>query len=249
MLHPALPDCPGHELWARDFTGATGLFSFVLDGGDEAARTRLIDGLELFGIGYSWGGYESLAVPADPVRTATRHGIRRAAGAAARRPRGSGRSDRRSRGGAGAAVNDAGRRSGPDPAGGARHAGGDRGARDASPAVAFARLARRPLSRRRRSPTSGSSKAGARGEAIQARICAMVRYVIARRSAWAAALALYPWPDLAVWLLGLTGAGGRGLAGQERSSAASTCRAGSPGCSPPSPSPPCSPTRSAGWRS
>ena len=44
----------------------------MLDGGDEAARTRLIDGLELFGIGYSWGGYESLAVPADPVRTATK---------------------------------------------------------------------------------------------------------------------------------------------------------------------------------
>jgi len=71
VLHPALPDCPGHEHWARDFTGATGLFSFVLDGDDEA-RTRLIDGLELFGIGYSWGGYESLVVPADPVRTATR---------------------------------------------------------------------------------------------------------------------------------------------------------------------------------
>jgi len=71
VLHPALPDCPGHEIWARDFTGATGLFSFVLDG-DEAARTRLIDSLDLFGIGYSWGGFESLAVPADPVRTATR---------------------------------------------------------------------------------------------------------------------------------------------------------------------------------
>ena len=66
-----MPDCPGHEYWARDFTGATGLFSFVLDGGDDAARTRLIDGLELFGIGYSWGGFESLALPADPVRTAT----------------------------------------------------------------------------------------------------------------------------------------------------------------------------------
>ena len=52
-----MPDCPGHEIWARDFTGASGLFSFVLDGGDDAARTRLIDGLELFGIGYSWGGY------------------------------------------------------------------------------------------------------------------------------------------------------------------------------------------------
>ena len=72
VLHPALAGCPGHEYWRRDFKGATGLFSFVLNGGDAAARARLIDGLELFGIGYSWGGYESLAVPADPVRTATR---------------------------------------------------------------------------------------------------------------------------------------------------------------------------------
>lgn len=72
VLHPALPDCPGHEYWARDFSGATGLFSFVLNGGSAAARTRLIDGLELFGIGYSWGAFESLALPADPVRTATR---------------------------------------------------------------------------------------------------------------------------------------------------------------------------------
>src|SRR6185369_4313327 len=70
VLHPALPDCPGHELWRRDFSGATGLFSFVLKGGDGAARATLIESLELFGIGYSWGGYESLAVPADPVRTA-----------------------------------------------------------------------------------------------------------------------------------------------------------------------------------
>ncbi|HEX6375290.1 MAG TPA: cystathionine beta-lyase [Allosphingosinicella sp.] len=74
VLHPALADCPGHELWLRDFKGSSGLFSFVLKGGDDAARTRFIDGLELFGIGYSWGGYESLVVPADPerVRTATR---------------------------------------------------------------------------------------------------------------------------------------------------------------------------------
>jgi cysteine-S-conjugate beta-lyase len=73
VLHPALEDCPGHELWARDFKGASGLFSFVLNGGDDAARARLVDGLELFGIGYSWGGYESLALPADPkpLRTAT----------------------------------------------------------------------------------------------------------------------------------------------------------------------------------
>jgi cystathionine beta-lyase len=73
LLHPALPGCPGHEIWKRDFTGATGLFSFVLNGGGEAERTRLIDGLELFGIGYSWGGFESLALPVDPerLRTAT----------------------------------------------------------------------------------------------------------------------------------------------------------------------------------
>jgi cysteine-S-conjugate beta-lyase len=70
VLHPALADCPGHECWKRDFSGATGLFSFVLAGGDDAARTRLVESLELFGIGYSWGGYESLALPADPVRTA-----------------------------------------------------------------------------------------------------------------------------------------------------------------------------------
>ena len=71
VLHPALPDCPGHAHWKRDFRGASGLFSIVLNGGDAAARARLIDGLELFGIGYSWGGFESLAVPADPVRTPT----------------------------------------------------------------------------------------------------------------------------------------------------------------------------------
>ena len=73
VLHPALPDCPGHEHWKRDFSGASGLFSFVLNGGSVAARTRLIEGLQLFGIGYSWGGFESLVVPADPerVRTAT----------------------------------------------------------------------------------------------------------------------------------------------------------------------------------
>ena len=71
VLHPALPDCPGHEIWRRDYKGSTGLFSFVLAGGDSAAQARLIDGLELFGIGYSWGGFESLVVPADPTRTAT----------------------------------------------------------------------------------------------------------------------------------------------------------------------------------
>jgi cysteine-S-conjugate beta-lyase len=68
VLHPAMPSCPGHDLWQRDFNGSSGLFSFVLKGGTDAARAALIDTLSLFGIGYSWGGFESLAVPVDPVR-------------------------------------------------------------------------------------------------------------------------------------------------------------------------------------
>ena len=69
VLHPALPDCPGHELWKRDFKGSSGLFSFELKAGD---RTRFVDSLELFGIGYSWGGYESLVLPVDPHRTVSK---------------------------------------------------------------------------------------------------------------------------------------------------------------------------------
>ncbi|MFA5969528.1 MAG: cystathionine beta-lyase [Sphingomonas sp.] len=74
VLHPAHPSCPGHAHFVRDFKGASGLFSFALAGGDEAARAALIDGLDLFGIGYSWGGFESLALPVDPAqhRSATR---------------------------------------------------------------------------------------------------------------------------------------------------------------------------------
>jgi len=74
VIHPALPDHPGHAIWKRDFTGASGLFSIVLKPASEAAVTALLDGLELFGLGYSWGGYESLAVPVDctATRTATR---------------------------------------------------------------------------------------------------------------------------------------------------------------------------------
>ncbi|MEO8453945.1 MAG: cystathionine beta-lyase [Sphingomicrobium sp.] len=68
VLHPALPDCPGHALWKRDFKGSTGLFAFELEG-DPAA---FVDHLELFGIGYSWGGYESLALPVHPRRTASK---------------------------------------------------------------------------------------------------------------------------------------------------------------------------------
>ena len=71
VLSPMLSGTPGHALWQRDFTGGCGLFSFVLKGRDDAARCRLVDRLELFGIGYSWGGFESLALPFDvePVRS------------------------------------------------------------------------------------------------------------------------------------------------------------------------------------
>lgn len=71
VLCPMLPGTTGHELWSRDFTGGCGLFSFVLKGASPAARARLIDALELFGIGYSWGGFESLAIPFDPARART----------------------------------------------------------------------------------------------------------------------------------------------------------------------------------
>lgn len=67
VLCPMLPGSPGHDLWARDFTGGCGLFSFVMKGGSAAARDTLIDALALFGIGYSWGGFESLATPVDPA--------------------------------------------------------------------------------------------------------------------------------------------------------------------------------------
>ena len=74
VLHPAFPSCPGHEYWRRDFLGSTGLFSVILRPAPEAAVAALLNGLELFGMGYSWGGYESLVVPFDCVayRSATR---------------------------------------------------------------------------------------------------------------------------------------------------------------------------------
>ena len=71
VLHPALPTCPGHDIWRRDFKGSSGLFSFVLKGGSDEARAALIDALELFGIGYSWGGFESLAIPVFPEQHRT----------------------------------------------------------------------------------------------------------------------------------------------------------------------------------
>ncbi|MFL6734091.1 MAG: cystathionine beta-lyase [Sphingomicrobium sp.] len=69
VLHPALDDCPGHALFARDFLGSSGLFSFVLKDGGRPEASRIVDRLRHFGIGYSWGGFESLAVPASPHRS------------------------------------------------------------------------------------------------------------------------------------------------------------------------------------
>ena len=68
VLHPALPDCPGHGIWKRDFTGSSGLFSFELEDASATERETFVESLELFGIGFSWGGYESLAIPVDPRR-------------------------------------------------------------------------------------------------------------------------------------------------------------------------------------
>lgn len=69
VLHPALPDCPGHDVWKRDFKGSSGLFSFELRDASSEQRAAFVNALELFGIGFSWGGYESLAMPVDPHRT------------------------------------------------------------------------------------------------------------------------------------------------------------------------------------
>jgi cystathionine beta-lyase len=78
VLHPALAGCPGHSIWQRDFTGASGLFSIVLKPVSEAAVNAFLDELELFGMGASWGGFESLAIPFDcaGIRTATQWAAR-----------------------------------------------------------------------------------------------------------------------------------------------------------------------------
>lgn len=75
ILYPADPDDPGHALWKRDMGGASGLFGVVLRPGIAEARfAAFIDGMRLFGRGYSWGGFESLLIPAAPERTATPYG-------------------------------------------------------------------------------------------------------------------------------------------------------------------------------
>lgn len=73
VIHPALPSHPGHALWKRDFCGASGLFSIVLNPVSRAQLAAMLDHLHLFGMGYSWGGFESLIIPFDPkpYRTTT----------------------------------------------------------------------------------------------------------------------------------------------------------------------------------
>lgn len=74
VLHPALPSHPGHALWRRDYAGSSGLFAFTTVEMPRQAVAAMLDGLAYFGLGYSWGGFESLAIPADPrkIRSATR---------------------------------------------------------------------------------------------------------------------------------------------------------------------------------
>jgi len=71
VLHPAFPEHPGHEFWKRDFTGASGLFGLVLEEFPRPAIEAMLDGMELFGMGASWGGFESLIIPTDPAKLRT----------------------------------------------------------------------------------------------------------------------------------------------------------------------------------
>jgi cystathionine beta-lyase len=74
VLHPGLPGAPGHQLWKRDFRGSSGLFSIILHPATQAQLAAMLDDLKLFGMGYSWGGFESLIIPFDcsEYRTATK---------------------------------------------------------------------------------------------------------------------------------------------------------------------------------
>ena len=71
VLHPAMADCPGHENWKRDFTGSSGLFGVVMKPAPQAAVHAFVDALALFGLGGSWGGFESLVLPTNVTRTAS----------------------------------------------------------------------------------------------------------------------------------------------------------------------------------
>ncbi|GAB2178530.1 cystathionine beta-lyase [Dongia sp. agr-C8] len=71
VLHPALPGTPGHEFFKRDFTGSSGLFSVILKPCSDSQLTAMLDGMQLFGMGYSWGGYESLIIPSKVEQSRT----------------------------------------------------------------------------------------------------------------------------------------------------------------------------------
>ncbi|MBN8531126.1 MAG: PLP-dependent transferase, partial [Alphaproteobacteria bacterium] len=71
MLHPAFASCPGHELWKRDFTGSSSLFSFLMKPVPRPALAAMVEGMRIFRMGFSWGGYESLMLPVDKTLTRT----------------------------------------------------------------------------------------------------------------------------------------------------------------------------------
>lgn len=71
VLHPVFDDCPGHDYWRRDFSGAAGLFGVVFKPTTDDKLRHFVDSLQMFGIGVSWGGFESLVLPVKPLRTAT----------------------------------------------------------------------------------------------------------------------------------------------------------------------------------
>ncbi len=71
VLHPALPNCPGHEIWQRDFTGSSGLFGVVLNDVPQDRVVAMLNGMELFTMGFSWGGFESLMIQTTPARART----------------------------------------------------------------------------------------------------------------------------------------------------------------------------------
>ena len=71
VLHPAFPDCPGHDLWKRDFTGSASLFSVIFRDWSAAQTERFVDSLKLFKIGYSWGGVVSLVMAYPHLRRPT----------------------------------------------------------------------------------------------------------------------------------------------------------------------------------
>ena len=74
VLYPALPSSPDHALWRRDYSGAAGLFAVVFKPVPVDATDRFLDALRLFGLGFSWGGFESLALSADPQLDVREHG-------------------------------------------------------------------------------------------------------------------------------------------------------------------------------